>query len=450
MQPSAPGPSGREMLRHLRAIRRDPLGFLEHCAGVYGDIVRFPVGRRPVFAVNAPEAIQRVLQDNHPNYSKDTIQFNTLALVTGRGLLTSDGDNWLRQRRLLQPVFHRERVVDDGVEMTAATERMLARWDKLPNGARIDVDEEMLKLALEIVGRTLFGADLAATAADLVQAVLAALDYVVYRAQTPLAPPLALPTPRHRRVRAALAQLDQAVARLVEARRAGPERDDLLQRLLGARGDDGAPLTKQQVRDELVTVLVAGHETVASALAWAWHLLAQQPGAQARLEAELAARLGPRRPDPDDLAGLPYTRAVFDEALRLYPPAWLITRRALGPDLLGGWPVPAGALLILSPYVVQRRADLWPDPTSFQPERFLPAASQARPRFAYFPFGGGPRLCIGAGFALLEGPLVLATVAQRYRLLPAPDHRVRPEALVTIRPRGGLPMRLQRRGAGER
>ena len=450
MKPSAPGPASSELLRHLRTIQRDPLQFLQACARQYGDIVQFPIGNLAVFALNAPEAVKHVLQDHHRQYGKNTLQFNTLALVTGRGLLTSDGDLWLRQRRMLQPAFHRQRITAFGAAMTAAAEQQDRDWAAHPAGTPVDVDAAMMTTTLAIVGRTLFNADLRAEAGDLVPAVLTALDFIVYRAQTPLAWPLAVPTPRHLRFRAALRRLDAAVAGLSQTRQAAlaagqTPPDDLLQMLLEARDEAGQPMTPRQLRDEIITLLIAGHETVASALTWTWHLLAQHPAVESRLHAELDEVLAGRPAQAADLPRLPYTRAVFDEALRLYPPAWLITRQALAPDEIAGHAIPAGALLIISPYVLQRRPEIWPEPEAFQPERFLGELDADRPRFAYLPFGGGPRQCIGNGFALMEGPLVLATLAQRWRLRPAAGRPVHVDALVTLRPRGGLWMTLEGR-----
>jgi cytochrome P450 len=443
--PTAPGPTGLQMLRQLGAIQRNPLEFLLHCARAYGDLVQFPVGQLPVYFLNHPDAIKHVLQDNHRNYTKNTVQFNTLALVTGQGLLTSDGDVWLRQRRLMQPAFHRQRVAGFGREMTAAAERMLARWEALPPGTALDVDAEMMTVTLEVVGRTLFSADLSREAGSLVPAVLTALDYIVHRAQTPLAFPLNLPTPRNRRFQAALKTLDAVVYALItERRRTGQARDDVLALLLEAR-DEGQGMTDQQLRDEIITLIIAGHETVASALTWTWHLLAQHPECEERLWLEVVSTLAGRLPAVDDLPNLAYTRMLFDEALRLYPPAWLITRRSLAPDRVMGQALPANALVIISPYVIHRHPGFWPDAERFDPLRFAPERQRDLPRFAYLPFGGGPRQCIGNTFALVEGALILAAVVQRFRLRPPPAQSVHVEPLVTLRPKGGLPMTLERR-----
>lgn len=441
---SAPGPSGLDMLRQLRTIQRDPLAFLLQSATTYGNMVQFPMGNLAVFSVSDPAGVKHILQDNARNYTKDTIQFNTLAMITGDGLLTSDGDFWLRQRRMVQPAFHRQKVAAFGVHMVQTAERMLARWETLPDNTELDVDYEMMKLTLEIVGHTLFSVDLSNGASELVQAVLTALDYVVYRAQSPLALPLNIPTPRNQAVNRSLELLDKAIERLVVERRQLAEQPaDLLSMLLEARTEADEPMSQGQLRDEIITLLIAGHETVASALTWTWHLLAQNPLAEAELAQELARVLQGRLPRIEDLPNLPYTRAVFDEALRLYPPAWLITRKTIAEDTVAGHTVPAGALVIISPYIVHREPTVWEAPQAFKPERFL--EDQHTPRYAYLPFGGGPRLCIGNVFALTEGALVLAAVAQKFQLRAVPGHRVYAEPLVTIRPRGGLPMTLQRR-----
>lgn len=443
MRQAVPGPTPRELLPRLRELQQDPLEFLLELARRYGPFVRLPVPGLHVFSIAQPDAVKHVLQDNARNYSKRTLQFTNLALVTGQGLLTSDGEFWLRQRRMAQPAFHRQRIAGFGGAMTGAALRMLERWKAKQDGV-LDLDHEMMEMTLEVVGLTLFSSDFSAAAKRMVEATLTALDHVIHKAQNPFGPPAWVPTARNRRFRQALGVLDRAVYRLIEERRArGQPHGDLLSMLLEARDDEGQPMTLRQLRDELITVIIAGHETVASALTWTWHLLAQHPQAEATLHAELAQVLGGRTPTMEDLPRLPYTRAVFEESLRLYPPAWLITRRATGPDTVGGYPIPKGSLLVLSPYITHRQAEAWPEPEAFRPERFLEDARP--PRYAYVPFGGGPRLCIGNTFALVEGQLILATVAQHYRLRPADPKPVKAAPLVTIRPKGGLWVRLERR-----
>jgi cytochrome P450 len=405
----------------------------------YGGMASFHVFTLPVIAISDPLGVRHVLQDQHRRYSKNTIQYNALADITGKGLLTNDGESWLRQRRLAQPAFARPRLTAlDAIAVTAAR-AMLARWEG--HGAEpLDIDREMMQVTLEIVGQALFSVNLRAEAHELTAAVLTTLDHIVYRARTLLAPPAFLPTPRNRRFRRALAVLDRAVYAMIAARKhSGRPGDDLLGMFLQAQeGQSG--MSERQVRDELMTMLVAGHETVASALTWTWMLLAQHPAAYQRMRAEIGAVLAGRPPTTADLASLPYTAAVCSEALRLYPPAWLITRKALEEDEVLGWRVPAGALVVISPSVVQRRTQDWPDPLDFHPERFL--GPDEINRFAYIPFGAGPRLCIGSQFAQIEGQLLLASITQRAALeLAGPPPAV--DALVTLRPRGGMPMHIR-------
>lgn len=427
------------------AIRRDPLAFLLHSAAEVGDFVHYPAGRWHVYLANHPDLIRHVLQDNNRNYSKNTLQYNTLAQVTGRGLLTSDGRFWLDQRRLVQPAFHRRRIAAWGEVMVKATAEMLDRWEAEQDTKRPhDVDAAMMQLTLEIVGKTLFNLDLRHEAQEMTEAVLELLDYVIYRATHLLVWPLSVPTPRNRRYQRAITMLDKVIYETIAARRAsGQDEGDVLSMLLQACDEEtGQGMPDAQIRDEMVTLIIAGHETVASALTWCWYLLAQHPTVRKQLEAELDEVLGGRLPTAADLPYLPYTRAVFDETLRLFPPAWLITRRALADDPVG---IRAGGIVVISPYVIHRHADYWPEPLAFEPQRFMPETTAERPRFAYIPFGGGPRRCVGDQFALLEGPLLLAAVAQRFRLDLLPNRPVKMEALVTLRPRGGLWMTAARR-----
>ena len=325
------------------------------------------------------------LQDNAKNYSKDTFQYNLLSSITGRGLLTSDGDFWLRQRRLAQPAFHRQRIAGFAGLMTAYAEAMLARWeDFAARGEPIDVAAEMMHLALQIVGKALFSIEIGDAADELAQATLVVLDHIVGRARTFGMVPQWLPTPGNLRYRKALAVLEDAVNATIAQRRRDPGNTaDLLAMLMSARdAETGQGMTDRQLRDEMMTILIAGHETVASALAWTWYLLATDPAAEAKLHAELAAVLGGRTPRVDDLPDLRYTQAVFEEALRLYPPAWIITRKALADDEILGCRVPANALVVASPYVTHRQAALWPDPrrsTRTASARSVPRAGRASP-----------------------------------------------------------------------
>jgi cytochrome P450 len=444
---SADGPLPLEMMRSVPAIRRDPLAFLQTMVARYGDLVAFPMPVGAVLLVNDPAAARRVLQDNHRNYTKATVQYTSLAAVTGAGLLTADGDGWRTRRRIVQPAFHHaglEGVAGPAVE---AGRRLRDRWDAAAGGL-LDADAATVRAMLEVVGRTLFDTDLAEAGERIVAAVDDALGMVVRRAQTLV--PASWPTPGRRRFRRAVQVLDDACFDVARARRARGVRDqdtDVLALLLRAAAE--GELTERQVRDELVTLVIAGHETVASALTWTLHLLAGSPRWQDALAVELDDLLGDARqgrlPRWSDLPRLTVARAVVDEALRLYPPAWVITRRAAAPDVLAGVAIPAGTLVILSPWLLHRRPDAWPDPERFDPGRFL-GAERSAPRGDYLPFGAGPRLCIGRDFALVESVLVLTCLLHGRRVVRPPRAAaLRVDALVTLRPHGGLLLHLQPR-----
>lgn len=451
---TAPGPSGGEMLRSAGAIRRDPLRFLGAMRAAYGDVVQFPIPDPPTYLVTDPVAVRRVLVTNAKAYGKRTLQYTTLSLVTGEGLLTADTEAWRPQRRMVQPAFHHGTLELVAGHVRDATGRLLASWEH-QDGTVVDVDEAMMRLALEVVGASLFGSDLTGDAERLASATLRALDAVVKKARTPLPIPIAVPTPTNIVLRRAVRELDEAVEAMLQERArhplgTGQPPRDMLDLLLAAHDDDGSALSRRAVRDQVVTFIVAGHETVASALTWAWALLSEHPDAAARLRSEVDAVCPGGSPSFADLPLLPYAGAVMDEVLRLYPPAWLITRRSLEPDVLAGVDVPANALVILSPWLVHRHEASWPDPDAFDPTRFLDDDGHRRRDVAsssvYLPFGAGPRLCIGRDMALLEGVLVVAALASRVELTgvgPAP----RAMPLVTIRPAGGLPMRVGLRTA---
>jgi cytochrome P450 len=391
---TAPGPSGADMLRGAPTMIRNPLGFLHQTWLRYGDVAQFPIPDPPTYLVNHPDAVDRVLRGNHKNYGKDTLQYRRLSLLTGFGLLTADTDLWRVQRPVVQPAFGADLVP----RVEEATHAACSRID-WGDGVR-DVDADVLRITLEIVGEVLFGADLAGSAAELAEATLSGLEVVV-RKSSPLSAPLWMPTPANRQLATARAALDHAVMELT----ARPAPPGTLLRLL----QDGAD--PQTVRDQVVTFLVAGHETVASALTWSLYLLGREPTDAPSLD-------------------------VFNEALRLFPPAWLITRQALGPDELLGAAIPGGALVIMSPYLLHRHREAWA-----QPERFLPG--RAIPRTGYVPFGAGPRVCIGRGMSLIEGPILLDFLRERYTFGLTGPVEMKPE--VTLRPIGGMPLRVTRR-----
>ncbi len=438
------------MMRSIGLIRRDPLAFLAQMREAYGDVLQFPIPSPPTYLVTDPEAVRRVLVTNAKGYGKRTLQYTTLSLVTGEGLLTADTEAWRPQRRLVQPAFHHASLELVATHVRDAVDRLVDRWAER-DGEVVDVDEAMMHLTLEVVGAALFGADLSGDARHLAEATLDALEVVVKKARSPFSLPLRFPTPRNIVLRRAVRVLDRAVESILVQRQGNPLIDgqaprDMLDLLLAAHDDDGSTLSRRQIRDQVVTFIVAGHETVASTLTWAWHLLSTNPGPARQLRDEVDAVCGPAGPTFDDLARLPWTTAVLDEVLRLYPPAWLVTRRSLVPDVLAGVEIAAGSLVIVSPWLVHRDVNAWPDPEIFDPSRFLDESGIRRRDVltspAYLPFGAGPRMCIGRDMALLEGVLVLAGLACRVDLEPLePPPRAVP--LVTIRPAAGLPMRLR-------
>lgn len=442
-----PGPRGGA-LGHVAPIERDPLGYLTECQRRWGDVVKLRVVLWPAYLVTHPEHVKLVLQERHTQYDKNTFDWKLLVPALGKSLLTTDGEVWRRQRRLMQPAFHRERIAAFAAVMSDETEAMLARWDaRDADAGPFDVACEMSRVTMDIVTRCLFGATVEEDSKTVSRAV-EAINRSFLERGFGLGAVWALLTGRPSRgMRPHLATLHAVVDRFVAARRRAPGgHDDLLSMLLAARDEDtGEGMDAAQLRNEVLTLFVAGHETTSNALAWTWYLLARHREVADRLRAELERVLGGRTPGFEDVPHLEYTRMVLDEAMRLYPPAWATSRNATVDDEIGGFRIRKGGLVLLSPWVTHRRPDLWDAPDRFDPERFSPQRSAGRPRFAHFPFGGGPHLCIGSAFALTEATLVLAAVAQRYRLELAHDVEVRPEPLVTLRPQGGVPMVARRR-----
>ncbi|HEX5727017.1 MAG TPA: cytochrome P450 [Longimicrobiaceae bacterium] len=434
--PDPPGPRrGFPPFAQLLAFRRDPLGFLLRLHRGYGDVVHFRFGGRRLYLLGHPDHVRDVLVTHHRNFIK-SLALQRARVLLGQGLLTSEGEHHLRQRRLAQPAFHRERIAAAGHTMVEYAARTAGRWRA---GHELDATREMNRLTLAIAGKTLFGADVEGEADEIGGAMTDALG-LFNRLTNPLGPLLdRLPVPGTIRFRRARERLDATIYRMIgERRRSGEDRGDLLSMLLHARDEegDGGGMTDAQLRDEALTLFLAGHETTANALAWTWHLLALHPEAEARLHRELDGALPGRDPGPDDLPALRFTRAVLAEAMRLYPPAWTMGREPLQDFAVGGYRVRAGTVVMLSPWVLHRDARFFPEPAAFRPERWTPEMEESLPRLAYFPFGAGPRKCIGEAFAWMEGVLVLATLARRWRLRHAPGARVAPEPLITLRPRG--------------
>jgi cytochrome P450 len=412
----------------------------------YGDLARIDVVRTSLFLATHPDLVKDVLVTNNRLFGRGRGHLR-MKLLLGDGLLTTDGDAHKRQRRLVQPAFHRQRVESYGDTMAQRAEELAERWR---DGSTVDVLGEMMGLTLVIVANTLFGA----TVDDEVEEIGSALTAVFEMFGFALMPFSELfdrvPIPTTIRLRRARARLDATIYRIIaDRRRSGRDHGDLLSMLLLAQdtGDegDGGSMTDVQLRDEATTLFVAGHETTSNALTWTWYALSGHPGAEARMHAELDGVLGGRRPGAADLPRLPYTRAVLAESMRLYPPVWGMGRRALTAHTLGGYDIPRGSLVVVSPFITQRDARFFPEPEQFRPERWLDEHAAERPRFSYFPFGGGARQCIGEQFAWMEGVLLLATLGQRWRLRLVPGHKVELNPLITLRPKHGMRMTLHSR-----
>jgi cytochrome P450 len=442
-----PGPRGTPVLGSMRDFQRDKLGFIRGLTR-YGDVARYRTAHLTWYQVNNPEGIRRVLQENNRNYGKGALTLGFFKPVVGEGLLTSEGALWLRQRRLIQPVFHRRSVAAFGTLMTDESLAMLERWQPaMDSGKPLDVLSEMARLTLDVVTGALFHAHVGGEPEAMGRAINTLIEDVSYRFEVPFYPPHRVPTPRNRRFRAALRTVDRAVYSIIAGRRrGGGDEEDLLALLMETRDEEtGEAMNDRQLRDEVMTLFLAGHETTSNALTWALYLISTHPKVEERMRHELEEVLGPdsRVPTVRDLPNLTYTKMVVDETLRLYPPAWITNRQAIDGDEILGHHIPAGSFVTLSPYVLHRHPDYWDEPDAFDPERFAPGRSTGRPRFAYFPFGGGPRQCIGQSMALVEAQLVLATVLGRCRLRPVSNHPVEAQALATLRPRGGLPMTVE-------
>jgi cytochrome P450 len=439
-----PGPRRRIPLAGLFAYRRGPLPFFQNLAEQYGDISYFKLGPQPVFFLNHPDYIKDVVVTNNQNFMKG-LALQRAKRLLGEGLLTSEGEFHRRQRRLAQPAFHRARMASYAAAMTSYASRMGERWR---DDETLDISEEMMRLTLAIVGKTLFDADVESDSQEVGEAMTVVMD-LFNTITIPFFELLEkLPLPQLRRFNTAKAKLDAIIYRLIEERRrSGQDRGDLLSMLLLAQDeeDDGGQMTDAQLRDEAMTIFLAGHETTANALTWTWYLLSQNTDAEAKLHAELDEVLGGRLPSLEDVPRLRYTEMVLAESMRLYPPAWAVGRMSLRDCEIGGYVIPRRSLVLMSQYVMHRDARYFPNPLRFDPERWIAIARESRPQFSYFPFGGGPRRCIGESFAGMEGTLLLATLAQTWQMRLAPNHPVALKPVITLRPKHGMRMTVARR-----
>lgn len=439
-----PRPKRRPLVGNLLDFRRDPLNFLAAVAREYGDIVHLKFGPRDVYLINHPDYIRDVLVTHNNNFIKSR-GLQMAKRLLGEGLLTSEGEIHRRQRRLAQPAFHRQRLNSYAQVMTDYADKTRERWRE---GETVDVWREMMRLTLAIVGKTLFDADVASEATEIGEALTSVMQ-LFNRITMPFAQLLEkLPLRSNKRFLRGKERLDATIYRMIDERRAsGEDRGDLLSMLLLAQDEegDGKGMSDVHVRDEALTLFLAGHETTANALTWTWYLLSQDAETEATLHEEIDSVLSGRLPLVDDVPRLRYTEMVFAEAMRLYPPAWTVGRQALNDYEVAGFLLPAGSILIMSQWVMHHDPRYYPEPFKFDPERWTPEAEAARPRFAYFPFGGGPRGCIGEPFAWMEGVLLIATIAQRWRLRLAPGQHVEPRPMITLRPKNGIRMTLSSR-----
>jgi cytochrome P450 len=439
-----PGPSTGLKRWSLGPLNNgDPLKYFTGLMREYGDLVSLRVLNFRILLLNHPEHIEDVLVNHPRKFIKGRVLLANKR-VFGRGLLTSEGDFWLRQRRLAQPAFHRARIAGYASTMVEYTERLLHEWQ---DGEERDIHAEMMRLTLQIVGKTLFDADVVRDAQDIGKSMELLLELSANFRRTILIPQW-LPTPTNLRLERAIRQIEKVLYRIIAAKRAsGRDSGDLLSMLLAAQDEDGSRMTDQQLRDEAITLFLAGHETTANTLSWTWWLLAQNPAVEAKLHAELRTVLAGRAPSLDDLPKLVYTNHVITESMRLYPPAWGTARTAIEDHEIAGYAVPKGSGVSFAQWTVHRDARWYDAPGEFRPERWEGDLLKRIPRFAYFPFGGGPRQCIGNAFALMETALTLATIAQQYRFRLVAGHPVVPLASITLRPRYGIRVVMESRSA---
>lgn len=441
-----PGPRKKFLGDRLLSLQRDPLGYLQRLQREYGDVVHFKIGTQHLVVLNHPDLIHEVLVTHNRNFIKGyTLQ--QAKRVLGEGLLTSEGSYHLSHRRMMQPIFHQRQIAGFASVMVEYASRTAARWQE---NVPFDVARQMQELTLAIAAKTLLDTDVGGEAQELGAAVNELMDLF-----NPVMLLMAdwiekIPLPPTQRLHRGKARLDATIYRIIEQHRAsGGAGGDLLSMLLDAQGGpDDAPMTDIQLRDEVLVILLAGYETISNALAWTWYLLSTHPQVKARFHAELDSVLGGRPPTLADLEGLVYTRMVLSETLRMYPSVWFLDRRAVNDFEVGGYYVPAGSAVLMSQWLVQHDARFYPDPMQFDPERWTPGVQAQRHRFAYFPFGGGPRVCLGEHFAWMEGVLLLATLGQRWDVQVEPDWHVVPAPSLNLHPKDGIRVRVQSRTRG--
>lgn len=439
-----PGPRGLPLIGNLLALGKDPLGFFAETARRYGDLVSLNLAGWPTILVSDLPAIERILVEDHRNYIKHRFFWRHVTAVFGKGLLISEGEPWQRQRRLASPAFAGQQLLGYDSAMVALTRRMLDGWK---DGEVIDIHPEMMGLTLRIATKTLFDSEVERDIRDMDLAMDDLIVEVASRYKRPIFVPDAIPLPGHLRYRRAIRTVERVVSSMIAERRASglEDRNDCLSRLMAARDEAGRPMSDALLRDEAITLLLAGHETTALALSWAWFLLGQHPDAEARMAAEIAEVLGDRPATADDLLRLKFTESVVMEAMRLYPPAWAIGRESTQAFELSGYSFAPGTTIFIIPWVLHRDPRNFQEPEAFRPERWMGNLARELPRFAYMPFGGGPRVCIGQRFAMIEAVLVLTTMVQRFSMEWQSDRKVTPFPSITLRPNGGVWLKIKER-----
>lgn len=435
-----PGPRGLPFVGVMPEMVRDMLGLFHDTARQYGGIAQFKLLNKSYLLVTDPDYVKYILQDNYKNYIRGR-SVETGRVLLGNGLPLIDGDFWLRERRMLQPAFHRERLAKITDTAAQAVARFIQSWEtKAKNRQTLDMDDEMMRLTLTVIIKSMFRADIDDKIEPLSHAFNVASKFMLWRSQQMWAPPLSMPVPRNVEYNRALKTLNDTIYPLIADGRQNPK-DDLLGMMLEMRdAETGAGLTDQQARDEVVTIFFAGHETSAATMAWAFYLLSQHPEVEERLRAEVQQVLNGRMPGFADLSQLTYMQQVIHEVLRMYPAAYLFAREAVTDDVIDGYRIPAHDMIFITPYVTHRDSRYWPDPERFDPDRFSPEQVAGRPKHVYIPFGEGPHVCIGNHFAMMEMQMILTLALQRFRLKLVPGHPIALHPEATLRPKHGIKM----------
>jgi cytochrome P450 len=444
----APGPVAKGISGNMKDLSANPLEYTAQIARDYPGIGRFRVYHKYVYIVSDPEYVKYIFKTNNSNYRKSQ-HYSKLKFLLGNGLITSEGDFWLRQRRLAQPIFHKQRIATFVTQMAETTQELIDQWKRTYNPAdTLEIGDEMKKLALRIVGRTMLSVDLLHEASTFGEKVKSSTKFINKRQNTFVPVPVWIPTKKNRQFLADRAYMDSVIFKIIEERYKSDNNtaNDLLSMLLDARdADTGERMNEQQLRDEVATIFLAGFETTAQALTWTWYALSQHPEIESKFHEELKEVLNGRTPEFEDLPKLQYTAQIIQEVMRLYPPVYNIGRENINDDTIGGYHIPKGSTFLISSYILHRAEGLWPEAEKFIPERFAPENAAHIDNDAYVPFGGGQRKCIGNHFAMMEMQIVIAMIGQHFRLRLKQGHSIIPSPAVTLVPKHGLPMHLQLR-----